>query len=81
MCRSLWYGQDSCHQRLVEDSSCKDLISHYCAAESDADVVCQAGVAWNDLNETLREKGPQLLDMNPPLALTSFSQEFLFFSR
>ncbi|KAG1874990.1 FAD-linked oxidase-like protein [Suillus subluteus] len=24
--------------------------------ESDADVVCQAGVTWNDLNETLREK-------------------------
>ncbi|KAG1838136.1 FAD-linked oxidase-like protein [Suillus subalutaceus] len=27
---------------------------------SDADVVCQAGVTWNDLNETLREKGMSL---------------------
>jgi hypothetical protein len=26
-------------------------------SESDADVVCQAGVTWNHLNETLREKG------------------------
>ncbi|KIM54904.1 hypothetical protein SCLCIDRAFT_1221517 [Scleroderma citrinum Foug A] len=34
--------------------------------ESDADVVCQAGVAWNDLNETLREKGiPLFFPLDP----------------
>ncbi|KAH7890441.1 FAD-linked oxidase-like protein [Phlebopus sp. FC_14] len=29
-------------------------------SEPDADVVCQAGVRWNDLNEVLREKGISL---------------------
>ncbi|KAL4063781.1 FAD-linked oxidase-like protein [Scleroderma citrinum] len=34
--------------------------------ESDADVVCQAGVTWNDLNETLREKGiPLFFPLDP----------------
>ncbi|KAG2143143.1 D-lactate dehydrogenase cytochrome oxidoreductase [Suillus cothurnatus] len=34
--------------------------------ESDADVVCQAGVTWNHLNETLREKGiPLFFPLDP----------------
>lgn len=34
--------------------------------ESDADAVCQAGVTWNDLNETLREKGiPLFFPLDP----------------
>lgn len=34
--------------------------------ESDADVVCQAGVTWNDLNETLKEKGiPLFFPLDP----------------
>lgn len=34
--------------------------------ESDADVVCQAGVTWNHLNETLKEKGiPLFFPLDP----------------
>ncbi|OAX43448.1 hypothetical protein K503DRAFT_681190 [Rhizopogon vinicolor AM-OR11-026] len=34
--------------------------------ESDADVVCQAGVTWNRLNETLQEKGiPLFFPLDP----------------
>ncbi|KAF8841526.1 hypothetical protein BDN67DRAFT_901391 [Paxillus ammoniavirescens] len=34
--------------------------------ESDADVVCQAGVTWNNLNETLQEKGiPLFFPLDP----------------
>ncbi|KIJ62255.1 hypothetical protein HYDPIDRAFT_114740 [Hydnomerulius pinastri MD-312] len=34
--------------------------------ESDADVVCQAGVTWNNLNETLKEKGiPLFFPLDP----------------
>ncbi|KAI6038526.1 hypothetical protein EDC04DRAFT_2868331 [Pisolithus marmoratus] len=34
--------------------------------ESDADAVCQAGVTWNDLNETLQEKGiPLFFPLDP----------------
>ncbi|KAF7303816.1 FAD-binding protein [Mycena indigotica] len=39
--------------------------------ESDADVVCQAGVSWVELNETLKEKGiPLFFPIDPALGAT-----------
>jgi hypothetical protein len=42
-------------------SRAHELRPLFLYSESDADVVCQAGVTWNRLNETLKEKGESLL--------------------
>ena len=31
--------------------------AHECSVEDDSDLVCQAGVRWEDINSTLQEKG------------------------
>ncbi|KAI6004379.1 FAD-linked oxidase-like protein [Pisolithus orientalis] len=57
-------GNFPCSGSICVDLSGMDKI--LAINESDADVVCQAGVTWNDLNETLREKGiPLFFPLDP----------------
>jgi FAD/FMN-containing dehydrogenase len=36
---------------------CCRLTDNLCFAEEDSDLVCQPGVGWMEINETLKEKG------------------------
>ena len=45
------------HGGYLECASRYQQLTVICLAEADSDVVCQPGLRWMDLNETLKKKG------------------------
>ena len=56
LCRHVGNGQDHRDSRYVRHQLNIDCLTSF-HAEEDSDLVCQPGVGWMEINQTLKEKG------------------------
>lgn len=61
MCRHVGHGQNYCNPWCVRSPICVSTLPTHLVnirfSEEDSDLVCQPGVGWMEINETLKEKG------------------------